>query len=69
MKIFRIRQVLISDVFGETAQSKDRPNDQILEVIARVTGHMNQPTALQYLNVVELTGVETACAGRKPTLH
>lgn len=69
MKIFRIRQAWISDVFGETAQNKDKPNDQILEVIARMTGHTNQPSTLQYLNVVELAGVETACAGKKPTLH
>lgn len=69
MKIFRIRQAWISDVFGETAQNKDKPNTQTLEVIAKVMGHMNQPSTLQYLNGVELAGVETTSAGKKPTLH
>lgn len=69
MKIFRIRQAWISDVSGETAQNKDKPNDQIPEVIARNSGHMNQSSTLQYLNGVELAGVQSACTGKTPTLH
>lgn len=69
MKIFRISQAWISDAPGETARNKEKPNHQILEVIARREGHMSQPSSLQYLNGVELAGVETTSAGKKPTLH
>lgn len=31
--------------------------------------YCNEPSALQYLDVVEIPGVEKACAGKKPTLH
>ncbi|MNJ17286.1 hypothetical protein D3C81_2090810 [compost metagenome] len=62
MKIFRILQAWISDVFGGTAMSKDNPNDQILD--AKRMGHVNQRSTFQYLD-----GIETACARRKPTLH
>jgi hypothetical protein len=68
MKNSRTTQTWISDLFGETL-NKDKPNDKTLKVIAKVMGHMNQPSTFQYLNGVELAGVETTSAGNKPTLH
>jgi len=69
MKNPRNTQAWISELFGETTLNKDKSNDQILEVISRVMGHMNETSTLEYLHGVEIAGEETASGVRKLTLH
>lgn len=54
---------------GEMSPNKDKSDDQIREVISRMMGHKNEPSTLQHLHGVETAGVETASAGKNPTLH
>lgn len=69
MKTFLTTQAWISNLFREATPNKGKPNNKTLEVISKVMGHMNQPSTLQYLNGVELAGIEKTSAGKKSTLH